>query len=102
LRRELADGARKPAQDVRRQATAAGITPKALRSAKEALGIKPEKDGFDGGWVWALPKMPNTPEGAHFQKRASSAPEGIFGGGKDAPPAVAPPGDSLDDFDGGR
>src|SRR5262249_12364099 len=39
LRRELADGARKPAQDVRRQATDAGITPKALRSAREALGI---------------------------------------------------------------
>jgi len=68
------------AKDVRREATAAGITPKSLRSAREELGIKPEKAGFDGGWAWELPKMPSTPEDAHSPEgRAPSATEGTFG-----------------------
>jgi hypothetical protein len=28
---------------------------KPFRSAREALGIEPEKTGMTGGWVWALP-----------------------------------------------
>ena len=40
------------AKDIKRDAIEAGISPKSLRSAREALGIKPEKAGFDGGWVW--------------------------------------------------
>jgi hypothetical protein len=45
---------------------AAGISPKSLRNAREALGIKPEKAGFDGGWVWALSKMPKEPQDARL------------------------------------
>jgi putative DNA primase/helicase len=76
-------GSPKPAGDVSREARAAGLTSKSLRSAREALGIKSEKAGFDGGWVWGLPKMPSTPEGALSGERASSGPEGIFGGKTD-------------------
>lgn len=47
------------AKDIKRDASEAGISPKSLRSAREALGIKPEKAGFDDGWVWYLPKMPS-------------------------------------------
>jgi putative DNA primase/helicase len=61
------------AGDIKRQASEAGITAKALRMAKEALGIKPEKSGFEGGWVWNLPKMPSDLEGAHVRDGASSA-----------------------------
>lgn len=46
------------AKQVKAEAAEAGITPKSLRSAREALGIKPEKSGFEGGWLWALPKVP--------------------------------------------
>jgi putative DNA primase/helicase len=52
------------ANDIKKEAADAGISPKSLRSAREALGIKPEKTGFDGGWVWALPKMPSEVEDA--------------------------------------
>ena len=70
----------KPASEIQKLARDAGHTPKSLRSARAALGVKPTKAGFDGGWVWALPdtKMPSPPEGAHFQNRAPSDPEGIF------------------------
>ena len=31
------------------------VSEKALRTAREKLGIKPAKSGFAGGWIWALP-----------------------------------------------
>ena len=78
LRAELADGP-KPVGEVNKAATAAGHTPKAIRTAREALGITPQKAGMHEGWLWGLPKMPNHSEDAHSRKWAPSAPEGIFG-----------------------
>jgi hypothetical protein len=52
------------AKDMKKEAADAGISSKSLRSAREALGIKPEKAGFEGGWVWGLPKMPSEVEDA--------------------------------------
>jgi putative DNA primase/helicase len=52
------------AKDLKRDAGDAGISPKSLRSARETLGIKPEKTGFEGGWVWKLPKVPSEVEDA--------------------------------------
>jgi putative DNA primase/helicase len=51
------------AKNMKRNAADAGISPKSLRSAREAMGVKPEKTGFgdEGGWVWSMPKMPSTP-----------------------------------------
>ena len=45
-----------PAKQVKAEAIEASISAKSLRSARETLGIKPEKSGFEGGWVWALPR----------------------------------------------
>jgi len=57
------------AKDVKKEAREAGISDKALRRARERLGIRPTKSGFSGGWRWALPaKMP---EGAQSQDGAS-------------------------------
>ncbi len=66
------------AKDVKKEASDAGISPKSLRSAREALRIKPEKAGFEGGWVWKLPKMPSEAEDARENRRAPSGSEGIF------------------------
>ena len=52
------------AKEMKKEAAAAGISPKSLRSARETLRIKPEKAGFEGGWVWSLPKMPSEVEDA--------------------------------------
>lgn len=42
------------AKDVMKEAKAAGISDKALRTAREALGIKPRKREFSGGWEWSF------------------------------------------------
>ena len=95
--------------DVNAKARAAGHSSKSIRSAREALGIKPEKSGFEGGWQWSLPKMPSLPEDAlalskvpTFHDRASSDPRGHLGrNAATRAPNLGPPGDSLDDLDGG-
>jgi hypothetical protein len=89
LAEALAAGPRS-AKDVTTEATARGITPKPLRDARKALAVMTEKDGMTGGWVWSLPKAPNTPEDAREKTWASSGPEGAFGDGVD------PDGFSLD------
>jgi hypothetical protein len=43
------------ASDVQKDARSAGISDKALRMARERLGIKPVKRGFSAGWDWGLP-----------------------------------------------
>jgi putative DNA primase/helicase len=55
---DLLSGGPVSAKDVMREAASAGMSVKSVRSAREALGIKPEKSGFEGGWLWALPKVP--------------------------------------------
>jgi len=77
LRAALATGPR-PAGELKSEAAQAGIEDKPLRTARERLGVKPQKVGFDGGWVWALPKMPEQPEGATPDGMASSGGMGIF------------------------
>ena len=66
------------AKDVKKEANGAGISPKSLRSAREALRIKPEKAGFEGGWVWKprrCPWRPKMPVKINGHLRGS---EGIF------------------------
>jgi hypothetical protein len=75
LRDALADGPRS-AKALRGMAADAGFTWATLRRAKDALGIKPTKTRFDGGWEWALPpKMltkthedAHTPTGEHLRR----------------------------------
>jgi AAA domain-containing protein len=53
LRNILEPGPMK-ASEVQREARQAGIGEKALRSAREKLGVKPRKREFAGGWWWGL------------------------------------------------
>lgn len=45
------------AKQIKAQAEEAGISAATLRRAKDALGIKPKKDGKSGPWVWRLPDL---------------------------------------------
>ncbi len=45
-----------PAKDVKREAIEASVSAKSLRSARESLGIQPQKSGFEGGSVWCNPR----------------------------------------------
>jgi len=88
LRDVLACGPVKAA-DVQREARQAGISDKALRCARERLGIKPRKRDFAGGWFWGMPSQdallaPQDAQGAHARKRAPSGKKGILG--DDVPP----------------
>lgn len=66
LRQVLADGPMSVA-DIEADARGAGVLgesqrisqSKPFRTAREALGIVPQKSSMAGGWVWALPpKVP--------------------------------------------
>lgn len=80
LRGEL-DAGPKPARDVQKSARAAGLSEKALRTARARLGVKPVKSGFGGGWTWGLPV--EDAQGArrcpHSESGHLGRVEGIFG-----------------------
>ena len=66
--RELLTSGPIAAKDIKRDANDAGHSWTTIRRAKDRLGIKPSKDGMDGGWFWSLPtapKAPTDPEDAH-------------------------------------
>lgn len=82
LRDMLAERSMK-AGEVQKQAKSAGIGDKALRRARERLGVRPHKSAFSGGWEWALPTAQHAQgvQDAPQKERASSGGEGIFGSG---------------------
>jgi putative DNA primase/helicase len=106
LRGILAQG-EVPAEEVQHAARRAGIAPKPLRSAREALKVKPRREGFGPGavWRWGLPSttgdrqpiqdeviedaedgqsdpplMPSPPIEAHSREEAPMDREGIYDG----------------------
>jgi hypothetical protein len=84
----LADGPL-PAKQVNAEATEAGISAKSLRSAREALGIKPEKSGFEVvgyGHSRRCPKVPKMP----VPRRGTFAHLGHLRRACDAPEFAAP------------
>ena len=65
-----------PAKEVQAAAREAGISTKSLRTAKDALSIKPEKSGMQGGWVWSLRRCPKVDEDALPSEGTPSGREG--------------------------
>ncbi len=78
--RELLSAGPMKASEVQREARQAGITEKALRRARERLGIKPGKRGFAGGWWWTLPGREDAPTGPEDAQDAHHSGVGIFDG----------------------
>jgi putative DNA primase/helicase len=69
------------AADVQREAKQAGISERALRRAREKLGIKPHKDGFANGWRWALRRREDAPPPLEDAEDAPSQSVGAFDAG---------------------
>ena len=74
--RKLLSPAPMKASDVQKEARQAGISEKALRRARERLGIKPDKREFAGGWWWGIDGC----EDAQDAQDAPSLTVGTFGG----------------------
>lgn len=49
-------GGEMAAADLSKVAKVEGITEKALRGAREVLGVVTRKGGMQGGWLWSLPR----------------------------------------------
>jgi putative DNA primase/helicase len=76
------------AKDLKRQAMDAGISDKALRTARLRLGVAVEREGFGAQTktFWRLPTaplVPSTPINAPLGNRAQVDPEGTNGGATD-------------------
>jgi putative DNA primase/helicase len=104
---EALAGGPTPAAEIMKMAREHGLTSKAVRSAREALHVKVQRDGFGPGskslWSCAKndgvadPYMPNSPIDAQQSNWASMGSEGIYG--EQAPHEQCiidePPGDDL-------
>jgi AAA domain-containing protein len=111
------------AKEAEEHARAVGIAPRTLRRARKKLGVIAEKTGLEGGWTWRLPPEggQEKPKEAIFKVGPLREKLAPFGNGqaqaipdpadpgpipecllripKSArPPALGPPGDSLDDL----
>jgi putative DNA primase/helicase len=64
LREELASDPRS-VRDLKQAAADAGLSWATVRRAQKDLGIKPQKDGLNGGWLWQLPRATEGAQGAH-------------------------------------
>jgi hypothetical protein len=83
LQDRLSNGERVLSREIKREADDAGISPKALRSARLRLGIKPKAEGFgrDRGSYWQLPTdVPSPQISALPENRADMDSEGTNGG----------------------
>jgi len=76
--RELLQPGPMKASEAQKNARQAGISDKALRTARERLGIRPRKCAFSGGWEWALPIVQNAQDAEDAQDLRHKK-EGIFG-----------------------
>jgi hypothetical protein len=74
LRQALAGGP-KSAEDLKRDAKAAGLAWRTIERAKNALRIRSEKVSFKDGWCWVLPKPAKVIDMAVFAKAANSGGE---------------------------
>jgi hypothetical protein len=120
--RDILAGGPVATAEVKREATAAGLSWATVRRAQSRLGIRPVRraesgDGLGdrGHWYWSLPTAPtpvrrsSKPYDAHTSevstlggkehlRRATPVPDDYPAVRSDRAPALGPPDDSLDDL----
>jgi AAA domain-containing protein len=57
-----------PSKQIEKETKEAGLSSATVRRAKDRLGVKAQKTGMDGGWIWVLPKMLTSTEDAHISE----------------------------------
>lgn len=73
LRVELSNGP-KPGKRVQTEAREAGISDATLRRARQILGVRPQKQGFEGGrWIWQLPEGAQSTNMSTFDSHSSGS-----------------------------
>ena len=111
LQGALAAGA-VPAAEINRMARDHGLTPKAVRSAREALGVKIDRNGFGPGSksLWSLPKGAILAQPLHTcptkswasmesEGKYGASAEGVLPAASPCPPAKAATAGNLWDDD---
>lgn len=76
---ELLSGGSVTSTVVLERARRAGISRRALDSAKNSLGVLVEKKGFRGHWSWSMPNS-GARAGSNSKKRAASIMLDLYGG----------------------